>query len=170
MLQICPWEGAFWSLDQCHAFTCFKQHCKPICTVTIADQIETLIGQRHFAIFQFLTYKQQNSYPRVLKKCPLLEPSYFIYFAKVLPDPELKNQYFYPMNNIKTINVSIFFFWKKLRLWTWSNQFTKQRWILHLQENHVAAIWISKCMIILDFLLKSFLCKLVTSCDIGTTS
>ena len=72
------------------------------------------------------------------------------------------------MDNIKRINVSIFFFWKKLRLWTWSNQFRKQSWILHFQENHDATIWISKRVISLDFLLKSFLCKLVTSCDIGT--
>ena len=50
----------FWSLDPCHAFTCFKQHCKPICTITITDQIETLIGHQklsdlsYFAHFQAL--------------------------------------------------------------------------------------------------------------------
>ena len=73
------------------------------------------------------------------------------------------------MDSTKIINVSIFFFWKKLRLWTGSNRFTKQRWVLHFQENHFATIWISERMISLDFLLKSFLCKWVTSCDIGTT-
>ena len=67
---------------------------------------------------------------------------------------------------------SIFWFFlpQKLGTFTWSNRFPNWRWILHFQKNHVATMCITTRVISLDFLFLSFLCKSVTSCDIGTTS
>ena len=88
-------------------------------------------------------------------------------FFELCPILSLKNQIFTYRYYLKE---SIFWFFlpQKLGTFTWSNRFPNWRWILHFQKNHVATMCITTRVISLDFLFLSFLCKLVTSCDIGT--